>query len=106
VRKPRKQPDMAVANSRRLKEKITFTECQRLAGLPYERFLDTAYWRTVSAYVIHRQGKQCALCPNTRGIQVHHKTYDHHGEEHRYLNDLIGLCRAGRAKCEERRAAS
>jgi 5-methylcytosine-specific restriction endonuclease McrA len=25
-------------------------------------------------------------------VNVHHRTYEHHGEEHQYLDDLILLC--------------
>jgi len=59
--------------------------------MSYDEFLKTIYWGIVSGWKVHIQ-KNCG-CGSRWGLQVHHGTYAHHGEEHRYLNDLIVKCR-------------
>lgn len=63
-----------------------------LRRLSYDQFLLTPYWKRVSAKVRRRAGNRCELCPATRGLHVHHKTYEHHGLEDEHLDDLICLC--------------
>jgi|GEM_PF-4529996 len=60
--------------------------------LPYKEFLQSRYWEIVRNYVRWKRGYTCELCASTEKLQVHHKTYEHHGEEHDYLDDLILLC--------------
>ena len=58
----------------------------------YQAFLASMYWEQLRAAVIEARGSRCELCAFTRSIQVHHKTYEHHFEEHLHLEDLIVLC--------------
>jgi len=59
----------------------------------YEDFLRTAYWRTIRDYVVmQRQGK-CVECLSSPATEVHHRSYDHHGQEHLHLADLMPVCR-------------
>ena len=60
--------------------------------LPYNVFLRTAYWFAVSTKVKSLAGMRCQVCNMPNQIQVHHRTYDSHGEEHRNLYDLVVLC--------------
>jgi hypothetical protein len=63
-----------------------------LASIPYEKFLLDGYWGDVRAAVLERDENQCQLCLSESCLQVHHKTYEHRGLEHIYLDDLITLC--------------
>lgn len=69
-----------------------------LKGLPYKSFLQTPYWKTVASRVRANGQYRCALCGSKEQLNVHHKTYEHHGEEAHYLGDLILLCQ----NCHER----
>jgi len=64
----------------------------------YQKFLTSNYWRKVRAKVIERDRKKCRLCGAAKFLQVHHKTYKHHGKEHLHLGDLITLCRKCHSK--------
>lgn len=63
---------------------------QAMSG--YWDFLRSDYWKQVSLDAKKRAGYQCQSCGTRRGLQVHHKTYDHHGQEHLFPDDLVCLC--------------
>lgn len=63
-----------------------------IVDLPYEQFLKTIYWTSISSVVKARAGKKCAICGRTDKLQVHHTTYAHHGEEIKHIGDLICVC--------------
>jgi 5-methylcytosine-specific restriction endonuclease McrA len=67
---------------------------QELRAMPYEEFLKSFYWRAVKAYFLSFMGAYCREC-RRKGIplDVHHTSYEHHGNEHRNLEDLKVLCR-------------
>jgi hypothetical protein len=56
------------------------------------QFEKTVYWGIISGHVCSRD-KRCLICASPSGLQVHHTSYEHRGEEHRYLNELRSLCR-------------
>ena len=67
-----------------------------ITGMPYADFLCTPYWKTIADYVKHKYDGVCKLCGHKDNLNVHHKTYDNHGYEHRAAvieSDLIILCR-------------
>ena len=64
---------------------------RRAKSMPYNEFLLTAYWRIVSEEVKRRRG-ECEICGSKEHLQVHHKTYEHHGYEHMHPEDLQCLC--------------
>jgi len=70
----------------------------RLKGMDYQDFLSTFYWEIVRKYKMVRAGYKCELCNENGVLHVHHKTYEHHGEEHSHLEDLIVLCKDCHAK--------
>ena len=70
--------------------------------MPYEEFLKTPYWKAVSQYVKNRDFNRCTKCGNQRRLQVHHKTYAHHGDELHHLLDLTCLCRDCHTKEHEK----
>lgn len=67
-------------------------EKESLRSLPYLRFLKTRYWKDVSDAVKERDGNKCAYCGSTSSLEVHHITYNHHGDEFENLDDLVCLC--------------
>lgn len=64
-----------------------------LVSLSYPDFLQTLYWRAISSYKIKQSFLRCEKCKGYGKLEVHHKTYKHHGEELDYLEDLMVLCR-------------
>ena len=59
----------------------------------YERYLASAHWQSVRRLALARDGYRCQRCAARRGLQVHHRTYEHMGHEHEHLADLATLCR-------------
>ena len=71
---------------------------EMLKQLSYSDFLRTPYWKAVSQRIRHRYNGICQNCgTNHYDVHVHHKTYEHHGQEALYLYELTLLC----AKCHE-----
>lgn len=59
---------------------------------PYQTFLKSDYWREVRDMVLARDGHKCVRCESENALQIHHRTYEHHGREKEYLDDLETLC--------------
>lgn len=71
----------------------------KLRSLPYSDFLQTPYWHTIRSFMIEDSRGCCGLCAAQNvQFEVHHKTYEHHGWEHLYSQDLIVLCANCHAK--------
>lgn len=82
---------------------ISEKEADDLKNLKYSDFLQTKYWDVVRRQKMKRANFKCELCnSNGKSLNVHHKTYDNHGMEHRYLEDLIVLCRKCHAKFHDK----
>jgi hypothetical protein len=64
---------------------------QRIIEMPYEDFLQTQYWKIITAYMKNKAGDICK-CGSNANLNTHHKTYEHHGYEIEYLDDLVVLC--------------
>lgn len=60
----------------------------------YQEFLNGDYWQTVRKVILERDNYTCQHCGATRNLQVHHLTYEHHGREHLFPEDLLTLCRS------------
>jgi len=65
-----------------------------IINMNYYSFLHSIYWKIISEYVRQEKGYICEICGKKRKyMQVHHRTYKHHGYEHLYWNtDLLCLC--------------
>ncbi|HEV8448677.1 MAG TPA: HNH endonuclease signature motif containing protein [Gemmatimonadaceae bacterium] len=63
--------------------------------IDYEEYLASPLWR-VRAATMRALTPWCALCPATRQLEVHHRTYDRVGRER--PSDLVVLC----ARCHRR----
>ncbi len=68
-------------------------ESEQLLNLKYKVFLRTNYWDWVRQAVLIKVGKRCQRCGRKGKLQVHHKTYEHRGKEHLFIDDLEVLCR-------------
>lgn len=64
----------------------------RLMAMDYGDFLKTKYWTAISMYLKHKADGKCSRCGSTDNLNVHHKSYAHHGLELFYLDDLTVLC--------------
>ena len=58
----------------------------------YQWFLRTRYWFIISCEVKSRAGGRCSICGKNKHLQTHHRSYEHHWDEHRHFEDLICLC--------------
>ena len=66
-----------------------------ITSLEYHDFLNTPYWDVVRNYRLKKAEYKCELCGENGTLNVHHKTYEHHGQEHLKRiadKDLIVLC--------------
>lgn len=63
-----------------------------LRTLSYDAYLRSHHWQTTRRAALDHYGPACAMCGQTDGIEVHHRTYTRRGEER--LHDLTVLCRA------------
>ena len=71
----------------------TDKKAKRRKKMSYEKFLNTPYWVEVRKVVLQRRGCRCASCGAQDRLEVHHKTYEHRGDEMRHLELLVVLCR-------------
>jgi hypothetical protein len=63
-----------------------------LREMPYREYLRTPEWRRTRAAALLRAGHSCSLdVTHTKGLEVHHRTYERLGEE--LETDLLVLCR-------------
>lgn len=50
--------------------------------ITYERLLQTGYWHAIRLKIISDRKRMCEVCTEKRDdVQVHHRTYEHRGEE-------------------------
>jgi 5-methylcytosine-specific restriction endonuclease McrA len=75
-----------------------------LCALTYQEFLNSDYWRYVRTIKLNQAQNKCELCNSDEALNVHHKTYEHHGEEHKHLSDLIVLCHKCHSKFHDKLA--
>lgn len=67
--------------------------CLDAKGLKYTEFLKSPYWKTVVKIVLKRDKKQCTVCKSKTNLNIHHTTYKHHYSEHKFINELLTLCK-------------
>lgn len=61
--------------------------------MPYREFLKTPYWKAIANFQKYESDYCCVICGSKDILNVHHKTYQNHGEEALHLEDLITVCR-------------
>lgn len=65
--------------------------CSTLRHMHYEFFLKTRYWTAITKHLEARR-RICETCGKRGMFEVHHRSYEHRGQEHEYLNELKLLC--------------
>ncbi len=63
-----------------------------LQALFYQDFLQTIYWKSIVFRRKYMDDFVCTKCGTKNNLEVHHLTYDHHGDERHHFEDLITLC--------------
>lgn len=63
---------------------------QALREMPYPEYLRSDGWQQTRWFALERAGRRCQTCNRSKGLHVHHRTYDRRGQEH--LDDLTVLC--------------
>lgn len=59
----------------------------------YEKYILSTQWREIRRLVLRRDGYRCVKCGgNNNTLHIHHKTYQHLGDETDHLDDLETLC--------------
>lgn len=62
-----------------------------ILNLKYFYFLKSSYWSIISHEIKRRANWRCS-CGCRESLQTHHLSYEHHGEEHLYMEDFQVLC--------------
>lgn len=74
--------------------------------MDYRDFLKTPYWKAISLNVKRKSKFVCGECKEKgKHLNVHHKTYEHHGSEHKHLEDLECICEECHRKVHNIRVA-
>jgi 5-methylcytosine-specific restriction endonuclease McrA len=71
-----------------------------LRAMPYAEYLQSPEWNETRKAALKRAGYKCQLCNSNGQLHVHHKTYEHLGNE--YAKDLITLCADCHAKIHDK----
>jgi 5-methylcytosine-specific restriction endonuclease McrA len=75
-----------------LPEEVCRAIAERAQTMDYHKFCGSRYWLIIRNYVLTRDGKACRVCNAKENLRVHHRTYEHFGNEHIWTNDLTTLC--------------
>lgn len=74
----------------------------RIRRMKYADFLITPYWIAISD-IVKNKYKKCQRCGSRKQLEVHHTTYDHHGDELNHMEDLVCLCHNCHAQIHNKR---
>ncbi len=69
--------------------------------LIYRDYLKTLHWKKVRELALEKSEGKCQLCNGCVCLNVHHRTYEHLGDEQNHLNDLTVLCKECHEKFHE-----
>lgn len=58
----------------------------------YHKYLESPRWKMISDYCKKLAGNRCRGCNVGSGLQAHHRTYAHVGDELNHMDDLTCLC--------------
>ena len=73
-----------------------------LKPLSYPEYLQSEHWQFVRTIALEIAGNHCQLCGSSYCLNVHHRTYEHKGEEYNAMGDLIVLCQNCHAKFHDK----
>jgi hypothetical protein len=57
----------------------------------YAEYRQTPQWKRTREIALNEAGNMCRICRSMRGLEVHHRSYEHLGTPEEY-DDLIVLC--------------
>lgn len=60
--------------------------------MSYSDFLKTPYWKAISERIRYRAKNKCQMCGSDKNLNVHHRSYENHGDEIHHMEDLICIC--------------
>jgi len=63
-----------------------------IKSMDYYEFLNTLYWKTISAKKKRQSNFKCQICNSNNLLATHHRNYEIRGYELQNMNDLIVLC--------------
>lgn len=66
--------------------------------MDYRIFLNTEYWKIISARKKYKSNFRCQLCNCTENLETHHTTYEIRGLEIYNMDKLIVLCKSCHSK--------
>lgn len=69
-----------------------------LRTMPYREYLRSEHWQAIRAKALQRARFRCQLCNASAPLHVHHRSYEHRGEEQYHMADVISLCAPCHAK--------
>ena len=64
-----------------------------ICEMDYHDFLNTPYWKAISEKVRQKAGFKCQICNSSESLNVHHRSYENHGDELHHMEDLICICK-------------
>lgn len=64
-----------------------------IKNMSYADFLKTPYWNAIAENVKKKANYRCQMCNSTENLNVHHRSYQNHGNELHHMEDLICLCK-------------
>lgn len=66
---------------------------QTIKEMAYKDFLQTQYWEVIAYVAKEASNWRCVLCDSRTRLEAHHRSYNRHGLEHLYWNEMIScLC--------------
>lgn len=74
-----------------------------ITDMPYYEFLKTRMWKILSAHIKEKYGNACAVCSSKVKLATHHRSYEHHGYELLFQDDLICLCEDCHSKFHDKK---
>ncbi len=75
------------------KKHVNAKQRKTFRDMPYAEYLQTNYWKQVRREVLKERGYKCELCGSVHELNIHHKNYNHRGDELKHTADLVVLCR-------------
>lgn len=64
-----------------------------ICDMDYYDFLKTPYWKAIAEKVRYKADYKCQICNSSEGLNVHHRSYENHGDELHHMEDLICICK-------------
>ncbi|MGL4348111.1 MAG: hypothetical protein ACRCSV_01445 [Chlamydiales bacterium] len=68
------------------------TVSTHIRKMQYQDFLQTPYWKAISAHSKFKARHRCQICNSAYNLATHHRNYAIHGFEHAHIHELVVLC--------------